>query len=143
MAAIKTFKLFLSHGFKPHDDYTRAVELLESYFRYGHAIISLPEDARYRRMDKAGRERELRSQIKNANCFIALDALYLDEDEWARYELEYAVSLGKPIVGIRRWKSRDSSVVLDNVARVVLGWNPEALVSAIVEHSVPVQINLR
>lgn len=143
MAMIKTFKLFISHGFKSNEDYLRLVEILDSSFPYGHAVISVPSDLRYRKMTKSALEGELRKQIKNANCFIALDCLYLEENDWARYELDYAVSLGKPILALRERNSRGVSKVLDNVANVTLGWNPESLASAILNYSVPVQINLK
>jgi hypothetical protein len=143
MASIKTFKIFISHKFKASEDYLRLVETLDEHFSYGHAVISVPADLRYRKMTKAGLEDVLRKQIKNANIFIALDEVYQEENGWARYELEYAVSLGKPILGLRRWKSKEVSEIVENVATLVTGWNPELLVGAIVKYSVPVQINLK
>lgn len=143
MASIKTFKIFISHGFKASEDYLRLVETLDERFTFGHAVVSVPADVRYRSMTKAGLEDSLRKQIKGANIFIALDELYQAENAWARYELEYAVSLGKRIIGLRRWKSKEISTLVENVATLVTGWNPETLVGAIVEYSVPVQINLK
>lgn len=143
MAAIKTFKIFISHGFKANEDYDRLVETLDTYFTYGHSVISTPADARHRKLSKSGLESELRTQIRNANIFIALDGLYRQEDPWARYELEYAVSLGKPILALRMRNVKDLSKILENVATLPLGWNPDVLAGSIVKYAVPVQINLK
>lgn len=137
MPPIKTFKIFISHAFKADADYSRFIELLESYFTYPYAVVSAPEDLKFKKLDKGGRERELRGQIRSANCFIALDSLYMDGNEWARYELEFAVSIGTPVLALRRWKSKEISVLLSNVAGAELGWNPDNIAMAILERSAP------
>jgi nucleoside 2-deoxyribosyltransferase len=128
---IKSYRIFVSHAFKVSEDYARLSEMIDSSFSLPYSLSSVPADMKYRKMNKLALEGELRRQIAQANCFVALDSLYQADDGWARYELEYAVKTGKPILAIRERKSKDLSSILENASDEVLGWNQEAIMASI------------
>ena len=53
--------------------------------------------------------------------------------DWVNWEIEYAHKLGKRIVGIWEWGSKDCELpeALDRYADAVVGWNGESIIDAI------------
>jgi hypothetical protein len=131
MPRVAVYKIFISHGFKEHEDYARFVELLEEYKPVTYTITSVPTSYKYRGMSKSQLEEQLRAQIKAANCFIALDSVHESSEEWLEYELKAAGKLGVPIVAIKKWKSRDISSEVEGFAKIVSGWNIDSIADAL------------
>ena len=131
MPNVAVYKIFISHGFKDHEDYARFVDLLEEYKPVTYTITSVPTSYKYRGMSKTQLEDQLRAQIMASNCFIALDGAFESSEEWVRYELKTAGKLGVPIVAIKKWKSRDISGEVEGFAKIVSGWNIDSITDAL------------
>jgi hypothetical protein len=136
MPYLSTYKLFISHAWDYHDDYTRLVNLLDeaSYFKY--ANYSVPKDDKFEKMSKAELQEEIRQQIRPVNCFLALAGVYMSYSEWIQFELDFAVSIGKPIVGIKPWGNTNVSKAVSDVAKEVVGWNTDSIIEAIRKYSI-------
>jgi hypothetical protein len=61
--------------------------------------------------------------------------MYVAYSEWIDYEIDTALDLGKPIIGVRPWgQERTPSKVTDN-ADVVVGWNSSSVIQAVRDYS--------
>lgn len=76
-------------------------------------------------------ERKLRNRISLCSCVIILSGMYVSYSEWIDYEIDTAISLGKPIIGVKpRGQERIPSKVSNN-ADVMVGWNSSSVVQAV------------
>ena len=130
------YKLFISHYFKENDEYKRLIELLDDNISIQYSCSSIPVSYKYRSLSKMQLEDQLRIQIKSSHCFLALDGVYLASPEWVEYELKVAGKLGIPIIGIKQMKSKDISPIISGYAKIIIGWNIDALVAAIKDCSI-------
>lgn len=131
MPSLFDYGLFISHAWDYHDDYKRLVDLLDkaSYFKYSNC--SVPKDRRFEKMTRGELEEELRQQIRPASCVIALGGVYMSYSNWIKFELDFAVSLKKPIIGIKPWGNVNVSTTVSDVANVVVGWSTDSIINAI------------
>jgi hypothetical protein len=97
---------------------------------------SVPRDDKFGRMSKSQLEEEIRQQIRPVNCFLALGGVYMSYSDWIQFELDYAVSIGKPIIGIKPWGNTNVSTAVSSVAKEVVGWNTDSIITAIRKYSI-------
>lgn len=74
---------------------------------------------------------KLRNRISLCSCVIILSGMYVSYSEWIDYEIDTAVALGKPIIGVRPWGQERIPVKVQNNADVLVGWNSSSVVDAV------------
>lgn len=136
MPELFNYKLFISHAWGYHDDYTRLIGLLDNANNFRYSNYSVPRDDKFGKMNRSQLEEELRQQIRPVNCFVALGGVYMSYSDWIQFELDFAVSLGKPIIGIRPWGNTNISTAVSSVAKEIVGWNTDSIVAAIRKYSI-------
>jgi len=87
-------------------------------------------------MSKIELQEEIRQQIRPVNCFLALAGVYISYSDGIQFELDFAVSLGKPIIGIKPWENDNVSKAVSDVAKEVVGWNTDSIIEAIRKYSI-------
>ncbi len=121
----------ISHSWDYNEHYEKIKSWLDDakYFRWTNYSVPLskPLDTKTKN--------ELKDKIKNriasCSCVIILSGMYVSYSEWIDYEIDTAVELGKPIIGVKPWgQERIPKKVQDN-ANVMIGWNLESVVSAV------------
>lgn len=74
---------------------------------------------------------KLRNRISLCSCVIILSGMYVSYSEWIDYEIDTAIELGKPIIGVKpRGQERIPNKVSDN-ADIMVGWNSSSVVQAV------------
>lgn len=74
---------------------------------------------------------KLRNRISLCSCVIILSGMYVTYSEWIDFEIDTAVSMGKPIIGVKPWgQERIPTKVQDN-ADIMIGWNSASVVDAV------------
>ena len=136
MPYLSRYGLFISHAWKYHEDYKRLVDLLDNANLFKYANYSVPVDDKFKKMSEDELKEELRQQIRPVNCFLALGGIYMSNSEWIQFELDFAKSSSKPIVGIKPWGNVNISTAVSSVAKEIVGWNTESIVEAIRENSI-------
>src|SRR3954452_6116106 len=99
MSQNNPIRLFITHAWETSDDYLRIFEYLESARNFFYKNLSAPDKAPPGGKD-AERE-ELRKQIAQAECIIALPGLYRDHAELLSFQLTFAKASEKPVVLMR------------------------------------------
>lgn len=128
-------RIFISHAWAYNDKYYRLLELLEQrkYFDYYNHSVPEHDPLDFRR--KSELEQLLRNQIRGCNCVIVIAGVYPSYREWIQKEIQIAVEMGKPIIGVRPWGQERISTEVSNNADIIVGWNTESVVQAIRNYS--------
>jgi len=136
MPYLSNYKLFISHAWDYHEDYKRLVGLLKDASLFQHSNYSVPKDDKFNRMSKDELKEEIRQQIRPVNCFLALGGVYMSYSDWIQFELDFAKSLNKPIIGIKPWGNDNVSTAVSSIASEVVGWNTNSIIDAIRKYSI-------
>lgn len=135
MPELKNYKLFISHAWSYNDDYYRLIELLDRapYFIYSN--YSVPVHDSFGRMSKPQLQEAIKNQIRPVQIVIILSGMYVSYSDWIQFEIDFAVSLGKPIIGIQPWGSQNIPRAVSIASNEIVGWNTNSIVDAIRRNS--------
>lgn len=140
MPALKTYDLFISHAWAYNDDYYRLVELLKKAPNFDFRNYSVPEhDPALDPNDENDRKKLLAAldrQIKPVNCVLIISGMYVAHSYWIQKEIDIAVSYNKSIIGLIPRGAERIPTAVQNVAKEMVGWNTDSIVSAIRKHSI-------
>lgn len=131
MPHLRTYNILISHSWDYSEQYERVKGWFDwtPYFAWHNYSVPLtkPLDVR----GKRELEKKLRDRIALCHCIVVLSGMYVTHSEWIDYEIDTAVALGKPIIGVKPWgQERVPKKVQDN-ASVMVGWNGDSVVSAV------------
>lgn len=133
----RLFNIFISHSWGYGDHYDSLTGLLDERPYFNWRDYSVPKDDPIH--DARNRD-ELRAaldeKICHASCVIVTAGVYCSYSDWIEEEIDIALEMGKPIIGVRlRGAQHMSSLVQDN-ANVIVNWNKESIINAIRDYSV-------
>jgi hypothetical protein len=127
----KTYTIFISHSWAYIDDLNSLKRLLENrgYFnvQFEEATPDVPinsENAYYIRQ-------RLKQKISNSDVVLGIAGIYASHSEWMAWELDKALELGKPIIGVVPRGAERVSTVVSSRANEVVRWNTDSIVEAI------------
>jgi hypothetical protein len=131
----KEYKIFISHSWQ----YTDTLEALRNLINArGYFSATYEESTRDNPInsdDEGYVKRRLTQKIANSDVILALAGVYASHSSWMQWELDKAIELGIPVIGvIPRGQDRISSIVSTRSV-VNIKWNTESIVSAIRAHA--------
>lgn len=133
MPDLRTYRLFISHAWDYNDEYNRLINMLNSAPLFRYANYSVPEhDPLPNRQLKQG----FYNQIRPVNVVVILSGMYVTYSDSIQIEIDIALELEKPIIGIMPWGSNRMPHAVQEAADDVVGWNTVSIVDAIRRHSI-------
>ena len=123
----QTYNTFISHSWDYHQDYEKLKEWL------GTSIISIRDYSIpiEKKLDVSG-NRELKeritSRIGSASVVIILAGMYANYSEWIDYEINEAIRMHKPILGVYPRGQERTPIKITSAANVMVHWNSESFV---------------
>ena len=126
-------RLFISHSWSYSERYRSMVSLLNNRKYFTWKNYSVPEDKAFNKMTKAQLQEQLRNQIRPVNCAIIIGGMWTAYSDWIQFEMEFAQSIGKPILGVRPRGAKVMPVAVDAKATKVVNWNADSIVAGIRE----------
>ncbi|ADB58814.1 TIR domain-containing protein [Archaeoglobus profundus] len=139
MPKLRIYNLFISHSWRYSGEYNRLVNLLNNAPYFWWRNYSCPQhDPAVDPDSEVGRRtltRELMNQIRPVHCVIVLSGLYVAYSYWIQKEIDIALSFGKPIIGVKPLGSERVPRMIQEVAREIVGWRTDSIISAIRRHS--------
>lgn len=127
----KTYTIFISHSWAYIDDLNNLKRLLENrgYFnvQFEEATPDVPinsDNAYYIRQ-------RLKQKISNSDVVLGIAGIYASHSEWMAWELDKALELGKPIIGVVPRGAERVSTVVSSRANEVVRWNTDSIVEVI------------
>ena len=135
MPALKNYRLFISHSWDYNDEYNRFVNLIkdESYFQWQN--YSIPDHNPLGTKTDRELKEALTRKIRPVNLVIILAGMYINHSKWIQIEMNIARSLSKPMIGIMPWGSQRIPQEVQNIAKEMVGWNTNSIISAIRRNS--------
>ena len=131
MPQLRNYHILISHSWDYSKHYEKVRSWLTSapYFFWTDYSVPLTNP-----LDVNG-ENELRRRLKErismCSCVIILSGMYVPFSKWIDYEIDTAVSLGKPIIGVRPWGQERTPVKVQMYADVMVGWNAASIIDAV------------
>jgi hypothetical protein len=141
MPELKTYDLFLSHAWRYNNDYYRLENLLQEASNFKWRNYSVPtHDPLIDPNTTIGRKKLLNmidDQIKPVNCVVIISGVYVSHSDWILDEIDIALNkYKKPIVGIIPFGNLNIPKRVQDVAKEIVGWNTNSIVSAIRKYSI-------
>ncbi|AYK05277.1 TIR domain-containing protein [Brevibacillus laterosporus] len=131
MPALRTYNIFISHAWTYNDDYYRLEEMLNKANNFSWKNYSVPEHDSLDTATNQELETALQNQIRPTSIVLVLCGMYVNHRRWIQKEIDIAVEMNKPIVGIRPWGQQRIPQEIQDVAKEIVGWNTDSIVSAI------------
>lgn len=136
MPYLKNYRLMISHSWNYSQQYNTIVSWLESttYFKWSNHSISAdnPVDS----TTKSALRTKLTNQIRGCNAIIIVSGMYTVYSEWIDYEINEAVRMGKPIIGILPWGSERTPKKISDNATTLVRWNSASLIEAVRKYAI-------
>jgi hypothetical protein len=127
----KEYRIFISHSWNYIDDLKNLRNLLETrgYFnvQFEEATPDVPinsDNAYYIRQ-------RLKQKISNSDIVLGIAGMYASYSDWMEWELDKAIELGVPIVGVIPRGQERISTVVSSRSKEDVRWNTESIVAAI------------
>jgi hypothetical protein len=131
MSQNNPIRLFVTHAWDTSDEYLRIFEYLESARNFFYKNLSAPDKAPKSGGVEADRE-ELRRQIAQAECVIALPGLYRQQSDLLQFQLTFAKASDKPVILMKPFGANAVlPKAITDFSDQVVEWDGRALVDAI------------
>jgi hypothetical protein len=131
MPELHRYRLFISHAWKYNEEYYKLIGMLDSASNFIYSNYSVPEHDPVDANNKEKLKEALRNQIRPVELVIILAGMYVSYSDWIQFEIDFAKSLGKPILGIKPWGSERIPQAVQDAAKEIVGWNAPTIVDAI------------
>lgn len=131
MPSLHNYRLFISHAWSYSERYKRAIQFLNDAKNFSWTNYSVPMDDAFPRMTNAQLTEAMRRQIRPVQCVVIVSGMYVNHSDWIQFEMDFAKSLEKPILGIRRWGEQRTPQSVVDCADEMVAWNSASIVAAI------------
>jgi hypothetical protein len=64
---------------------------------------------------------------------VIVSGMYINHSDWIQFEIDYAKSIGKPILVITPWSGERTPISVQLVADKTVAWNTSSIVQGIRE----------
>jgi len=138
MPALRNYDLFLSHVWRKeyNSEYYRLYNLLRRAANLRWRNYSVPEHDPLGTKTDGQLRQALRRRIRPINCFLVVSGMYVNHRQWIQEEIDIALSLNKPIVGIVPWGQIRVPSEVRKIAKEMVGWQTTSIVNAIRKWSI-------
>lgn len=137
MPALRNYHILISHSWNYSNAYNTVENWLKnsSYFIWSNYSVCCDKP-----LDTKS-DTELRialtNRISNCSCIVVLSGMYASYSEWIDYEIDEAIRMNKPIIGLKPWGQEKVPAKISNNATVMVGWNSSSLIDAIRKYAIP------
>lgn len=140
MPQSQPYRIFVSHVWQPHDDYTRLFEYLGDAKDFYYVNLSTP-DTPPSDTSRTGIDAALTRQIGPAEVVIILGGLYEQHKDLIELQMALAKKHARPIIGLRPSGSQVIPRAIELKANDVVVWSERTIVDAIKLHARGEQTN--
>lgn len=131
MPIIRDYHILISHSW----DYSQQYETIRKWLNaspYFHwTDYSVPITRPLSVSGVYDLKQKIRNRISLCSCVIILSGMYVAYSDWIDFEIDTAVAMGKPIIGVRPWGQERVPSKVQNNASIMVGWNVSSVVDAI------------
>lgn len=131
MPYLRDYHILISHSW----DYNRQYETVQgwlnatSYFKWTNYSVPITRPLTVSSVNEL--KQKIRDRISFCSCVIILSGMYVAYSDWIDFEIDTAVAMGKPIVGVKPWGQERIPSKVQNNASIMVGWNSSSVVDAV------------
>lgn len=136
MPSLQNYHILISHSWDYNNHYETISGWLNDtpYFLWTDYSVPITRPLTVSGVNEL--KQKIRNRISLCSCVIILSGMYVAYSDWIDFEIDTAVSMGKPIVGVKPWgQERIPTKVQDN-ADIMIGWNSASVVDAVRRYAV-------
>ncbi len=127
----KTYTIFISHSWAYVADLNNLKNLLENRGYFNVQFEEATPDVPINSENASYIKQRLRQKISNSDVVLGIAGVYASYSDWMTWELDKAIDLDIPIVGVVPRGAERISTVVSSRAKEVVRWNTESIVAAI------------
>lgn len=131
----KTHRLFISHSWSYSEQYETIKKWFNeaSYFNWTNYSIPITNPVDFD--SKKELKEKITNKINQVNCVVILAGMYAAHSEWIDYEIDEALRLSKPIVGVKPWGNEKMPKKIQDNADEIVNWQSSSVVGAVKRNS--------
>ncbi len=136
MPSLRNYHILISHSWDYNNHYETISGWLNDtpYFLWTDYSVPITRPLTVSGINEL--KQKIRNRISLCSCVIILSGMYVAYSDWIDFEIDTAVSMGKPIIGVKPWgQERIPTKVQDN-ADIIIGWNSASVVDAVRRYAV-------
>lgn len=131
MPYLRNYHILISHSWSYNNAYQTVESWLDqtNYFRWSNYSVCCdnPLDTK----TDYELKQALSNRISNCSCIVVISGMYTNYSKWIDYEIDEAIRMRKPIIGLKPWGQERIPLKISNNATVMVGWNSSSLINAI------------
>jgi hypothetical protein len=135
MIMAKEYKIFISHSWQYTDTLESLRNLLNERSHFNATYEESTKDKPINSENESYIKTRLAQKIGGSNVILALAGIYASHSSWMQWELEKAIELGIPIIGVIPRGQDKISTIVSSRSIIDVRWNTESIVSAIRAHA--------
>jgi hypothetical protein len=127
----KTYHIFISHSWQNSEALEGLRKLLNDRGYFNVEFEEVSKDEPINSTNAYYIKRRLAEKIGNSNIVIGLAGMYASYSDWMEWELDKAIELDVPIIGVIPRGQERISTTVSSRSVVDVRWNTESIVDAI------------
>lgn len=135
MPSLRDYHILISHSWDYDSDYETIKGWLDDAKNFSWTNYSVPLSKPLDVKTKKELKDKLRTRISLCSCVIILSGMYVTYSEWIDYEINTALELEKPIIGIKPRGQERIPVKVSSNADVMVGWSSASVVQAVRDYA--------
>ncbi len=135
MPNLRDYHIMISHSWDYNADYETIKGWLDDAKNFTWTNYSVPLSKPLDTKSKKELKEKLRTRISLCSSIVILSGMYVSYSEWIDYEIDTALELGKPIIGVKPRGQERIPTKVSNNADVMVGWNSASVVKAVRDYS--------
>lgn len=129
------YKIFISHSWQYTNTLEALRDLINERSHFSATYEESTKDKPINSEDESYVKTRLTQKIGNSNIVLALAGVYASHSSWMEWELDKAIELGIPIVGVIPSGQERISTIVSSRSITDVRWNTESIITAIRAHS--------
>ncbi|WP_432454696.1 TIR domain-containing protein [Agarivorans sp. QJM3NY_29] len=131
----KTYHIFISHSWQNSDVLESLRDLLNERGYFNVEFEEVSKDEPINSTNASYIKQRLANKIGNSNIVLGLAGMYASHSDWMEWELDKAIDLDIPIIGVIPRGQERISTTVSSRSIVDVRWNTESIVAAIRDYA--------
>lgn len=131
----KEYKIFISHSWQYSDTLEALRDLINKRGYFSATYEESTKDNPINSENESYVKIRLVKKIGDSDIILALAGVYASHSSWMEWELDKALELGTPIVGVIPSGQERISTVVSSRSITNVRWNTESIIAAIRAHA--------
>jgi len=129
MPALYPYRVFISHAWAYNDEYYKLEQRFNEHSNFDWRNYSVPKHDPFDTSEIL--TKKLIDQMNPAQVIVILAGMYAAHSDWIQFEINEAIRLKKPIIGVKPWGQERVPASIQEAAAVIHGWNIGPIVQSI------------